>query len=222
MIRILHASPGTPAVDIYVNDELLVQDLSYEEITDFYSILPGEYNIKVFSAGETTNPALDVDLEIAGGDNLTIAAAGVLPQVCIIPVVQTRDCPPSQQALVRLVHLSPDAPLADITLPDVTVLFAEVEYREVTDYLPIKPGVYRLQVRPHGIDTVMLDVPDVMLKENQLYTIYVLGRLEGQPDLKGLLIGDPSPHCVKKSFPRLVPDVRPYHYNHLVIKVDYR
>ncbi|MGE5450067.1 MAG: DUF4397 domain-containing protein, partial [Methanomassiliicoccales archaeon] len=158
-VRMLHASPGTPAVDVYVNGDLAVQDLNYEEITDYLMVAPGEYNIKVFLAGETTNPAVDVDVVIPDDEITTVAAVGVLPNIGVLPVVQTEKCPSPQKALIRFIHLSPDAPKVDIIQADNTMLFSEVEYQEVTAYLPVMAGTYDLQVRPTGLDTVMLEIP---------------------------------------------------------------
>ncbi|MGE5454454.1 MAG: DUF4397 domain-containing protein [Methylocystaceae bacterium] len=220
-VRMLHASPGTPAVDVYVNGDLAVQDLNYEEITDYLMVAPGEYNIKVFLAGETTNPAVDVDVVIPDDEITTVAAVGVLPNISVLPVVQTEKCPPPQKALARFIHLSPDAPKVDITQADNTMLFSEAEYQEVTAYLPVMAGTYDLQVRPTGLDTVMLEIPGLQLKSEHLYSIYALGRLEGQPDLKAMVVPDSTALCVREVISR-EPDVKPYRWDRMQIKVHYR
>jgi len=224
VIRLLHASPDTPAVDIYVNGDLVTQDLSYEEITDYHTVVPGEHNVKVFLTGETTNPVVDVDLQVTGEEPTTIAVVGTMPQVSLLPVIQAMKCPDSQQALVRFVHLSPDAPLVDITLPDSTKLLTEVEYQEVSDYLPVKEGTYDFQVRPSGIDTVIFDIPGINFKSGQLYTVYALGRLEGQPDLKALVVSDTTAYCVRERevLPPPQPDVKPYNWHRMQIRFKYR
>lgn len=225
-IRILHASPGTPAVDIYVNGDLVVQDLGYGEITDYLEVEPTEYNVKVFPAGETTNPALDVDLIVPGGEITTVTAVGIYPEVQLLPIAQTVKCPLPDRALVRFIHLSPDAPAVDVVFPDGTQLFCGVEYQEVTDYLPAKAGVYELQVRPSGVDTVIITLPQVTLKADHIYSIYALGRLEGMPDLKAMVIEDTAAYCERETerevvAPR-VPDVKPYQKGKVQIKLEYR
>jgi len=63
-LRILHASPGTPNVDIYANAALIAANLSYRGFTEYLQLLPGRYNIKVFRAGTTAPVLLDTEVEL--------------------------------------------------------------------------------------------------------------------------------------------------------------
>lgn len=221
-IRILHASSETPSLDIFLNGELMVEKLGYEALTDYLSEEPGEYNIKVFAAGETTNPLVDIDLSIAEGELTTIAVTGVLPQVSLLPAVQTIECPVSGQALVRFIHLSPDAPPVDVTLSDNTSLFIGVEYREVSDYQKIEGGKHQVQVGRSGLENTVLQVPELIFTPDQVYSLYLIGRLEGQPDLKVIPVKDSTVYCVRETAHPLVPDVKPYQRRRVDIKVKYQ
>jgi len=195
----------------------------YVQITDYHSVVPGEYNVKVFLTGETTNPVVDIDLQVTEDEPTTIVTVGTMPQVSLLPVIQTLKGPTPGQAMVRFVHLSPDAPLVDITLLDGTTLFTKVEYQEMSDYLAVTEGTYDFQVHPSGIDTVILDIPEVNIKSGQLYTVYALGRLEGQPDLKALVVSDTTAFGVREVLPPpSLPDVKPYRWNRVQIRVNYR
>ncbi len=51
-VRILHASPDAPAVDIYINDNLISKELSYKSFTEYMPLISTVYNIKVFPTGK--------------------------------------------------------------------------------------------------------------------------------------------------------------------------
>lgn len=221
-IRVLNASPGSPPFDIYWGEELVVQELSYEELTDYREVVPGEYNVKVFVAGETINPVIDIDLSTTEGELTSIAVSGLLPGLGLLPAVQTIQCPVSEQALIRFVHLAPDAPRVDVNLPDKTSFFTEVEYQEVTEYQKVKGGTYQLHISPSGFENTVLNMPELVIKPGLVYSIYLLGRLEGQPDLKLIMVTDSTEHCRQTVLPPIVPDVRPYQWRRPDIKVRFR
>jgi len=88
---------------------------------------------------------------------------------------------------IRFAHLSPNAPNVDITLPDGTVLFGNVGYKEVTDYLLVYPGTYILQARPAGTYDVVLYIPNITLLPDRFYTVYAVGLAGEIPPLQVLI-----------------------------------
>ena len=64
-LRFLHASPGTQAIDIYTDGNLVIKDLAYNETSEYLVVGPGNIHIKVLPAGENTTPLLDTELNIA-------------------------------------------------------------------------------------------------------------------------------------------------------------
>lgn len=199
-VKILHASPGAPAVDIYIDDKISVEDLAFSEATEYLPLLAGTYNIKVYAAGTTDNPVINTNVELPGGTRLTVAAIGNLDDIRLLPIPE--DIKPStmQGAFIRVAHLSPDAPAVDVTLPNGTVVFQDVEFGEVTDYVNIPRGVYTLQIRPTGSSTVVMTISNVEIMPNFYYTFYVLGQLEGDPSLQVLATVNRTPGILTTNF----------------------
>ncbi len=59
MLRIVHASPNAPAVDVYAEGvaEPLVQNLAYTTTTPYLDLAPGVYNVQLRAAGASpTSP----------------------------------------------------------------------------------------------------------------------------------------------------------------------
>lgn len=186
-IRILHSSPGSPSVDIYINDNPTIRGLAYKGFTDYIPIPSGSYNIKVYPAGSKNTPIVNTGLFIPDGVIYTLAAIGTLPNVSLLPIEDTRRPMIPGKTLLRFAHLSPDAPNVDITLPDGTPLFKNIGYKQVASYIPVTPGRYRIQARVAGTDKVVLDVPNINLHPNRFYTVYAVGLTSKNPPLQVLI-----------------------------------
>ena len=193
-VRILHASPDAPAVDIYANNNIIAEGLSYKQLTNYLPIIPGNYQIQVYPAGNQTNAVIDTNVTIPQDSVFTIAAAGELSNISLMPFPEmfTPNMPMGMRntSYVRFVHLSPNAPAVDITLTDGTKLFENVSYTQFTDYIAVNPGAYTLQVRPAGSNQVVLTIPDVSLMPGAIYSIYAVGLIGDAPPLEAVIAAD--------------------------------
>lgn len=186
-VRILHASPNAPAVDVYANGNPIARNVTYREFTPYLAVQPGSYRVTVFPAGQTQNPVIDTNVNIPERSIITAAAIGTLPNIGLLAVPDTPGTVPQGKVRVRFVHLSPNTPNVDITLPNGTRLFRNVAYRGITGYTTIDPGVYTLQARPTGTENVALNVPNIRFKPNRFYTVYAVGLSGGRPPLQVLI-----------------------------------
>ena len=189
-IRVLHAVPDAPNVDVYADDQLIAKDLAFGKYTDYISVPEGNYEIAVYAAGTKSNPVLDHMMMIRPDTIHTIAAVGTLNTIGLLAIPDRMEGNEPGKSLVRFCHLSPNAPAVDITLPDGTILFGHVSFKQLTHYLAVNPMTYTLQVRPAGTSTVVLTVPNVNLKPGMVYTIYAIGLVGKEPGLSALLVTD--------------------------------
>ncbi len=79
-VRVLHASPDAPAVDVKVNDADALTDVAFGTISDYLPVDAGTYNIKVCAAG-TDTCVIDADLTFADGTRTTVAATNLLADI---------------------------------------------------------------------------------------------------------------------------------------------
>ncbi|MCY6484632.1 DUF4397 domain-containing protein [Clostridium aestuarii] len=186
-VRVFHASPDAPPVDIYANGKILVKNLKYKYFTEYLKIPAGNYNIKVFPAGKTTNPVIDTYLSIKPETIYTVAATGMLKDIKLLPFIDPILPMEDGKTYVRFGHLSPNTPRVDITLPDGTILFDDVGFEEITDYIPVAPKTYTIQAREAGTSNIALTIPNIKLKPNRFYTIYAVGLLGKKPPLQVLI-----------------------------------
>ena len=80
-------------------------------------------------------------------------------------------------AMLRVAHLSPDAPNVDVAVDGDTVL-EDVPFGAVSDYLTLAPDEYQITVTPTGGDEAVFDEP-VMLQSG-LQTAAAIGEVEGE------------------------------------------
>lgn len=189
-IRILHASPNAPAVDIYANHFLMAQNLNYRGFTPYFSVAPGRYRIQVYPAGTRVTPVIDAYLDVVPSGMYTIAAAGMLQNIQAIVIPDTASILPPNQSQLKFVHLSPNAPAVDITLPDGTVLFSNIRFGQISKNILVAPANYTLQARIAGTDQVVLTVPNALIRGNRYYTVYAVGLVDGNPPLQALIALD--------------------------------
>jgi hypothetical protein len=100
----------------------------------------------------------------------------------------------SGESRVRFVHASPNAPAVDIALAGGgAVLFNNIEFRGVGDYITLPAGTFDLEVRVAGTSNVVLDIPGVELAPNSVYTAWATGLVGGSPSLNAVITRDVIP-----------------------------
>jgi LPXTG-motif cell wall-anchored protein len=182
-VRVVHASPDAPAVDVWVNGNVAFSNAPFKGITDYAALDTGSYQVQVTPTGATEPVVIDATLDLAGGTDYTVVAVGQLANIEPLVLVDNNSAPAAGKAHVRFVHASPDAPAVDIAVTGGPVLFSNVPFKGVGDYLPVDAGTYDLEARVAGTQDVALSVPGVQLNEGTVYTIFAMGLAGGEPAL---------------------------------------
>ena len=192
-VRVVHASPDAPAVDVLVNDGIAFENAPFKGITDYASLESDTYNVKVVPTGATEPVVIEADLTLAEATDYTVVALNTLDNIEPLVLVDNNSQPAAGKAHVRFVHASPDAPAVDIAVADGgPVLFSNIAFKKVGDYLPVDAGTYDLEVRVAGTETVALEVPGLSLTEGTVYTVFAMGLAGGEPALTATPSSDAS------------------------------
>lgn len=190
-VRVWHASPDAPAVDVYVNGKAAFTALTFPNATDYAELPAGSYDIQVYpsSANGTGSPVIDVKGLKVEAKPYTVMAIGKLADIAPLVLEDNLAKPAAGFAHVRFVHASPDAPAVDITTTDGTKVFPNVAFGKASAWTPLAAASYDLQARAAGTDTVALEVPGVKLDDGAILTVAATGLLEGQPALAATVVG---------------------------------
>jgi hypothetical protein len=134
-IRAVHASPDTPAVDVYVDGQVVLEGLEFQQVSPYLSVPTGTYQLAVAPAGTSVDDAV-IDAELTlGKAYYSVAAIGELSDNTIEPLVSTIPVVggPARQglAVAQAVHAAPDAPPVDVT--------AVVENEQLNQQLQMLP-----------------------------------------------------------------------------------
>lgn len=196
-VRVFHASPNAPAVDVYINNNPVVRGLSFKGFSQYQRLQPGLYNIKIYPAGRTDTPVIDTNVNIPAKTIYTAAAIGELPNISLDLILEPLFQRVPGRAYVRFAHLSPNAPALDVVLPSGRKLFSNITYREVANYIPLAPGKYTFNLNLAGTNNRVLYVPNIRLLPNRIYTVYAVGLAGGTPPLQVVIPLDGSTYLTK-------------------------
>ncbi|MFK7961851.1 MAG: DUF4397 domain-containing protein [Phycisphaerales bacterium] len=185
-VRAIHLSPDAPVVDVRVDGGVAIPDLAFGNVSG-YAALPARLtNVQVVPAGAKAPAVIDADLELAPGLDYSVLAVDVLEQIAPLVLIDDNTVD-AAVGRVRFVHGSPNAPAVDVALAGGDVLFGNFEFTDQSDYLPIPPGTYDLEVRLAGTNTVVLPLPGIVVRPNTVVTAYAAGLVGGQPALQAIL-----------------------------------
>ena len=174
LVRVFHAAPQAPNVDVYVNDQMVFSNLAFGDFTRYVYLDEGEYNVSVYLAGQKDRPVINQMVDVPSQQIFTIAATGNLDNLGLLVIPDKVSKSPSQNySSVRVIHLSPNAPGVDI-LVDGDTLFEDISFGEGTDYVDLNPGTYNVNVVLNTDKSVVLPLK-VTLNPDKIYTIYIIG-----------------------------------------------
>jgi len=133
---------------------------------------------------------IDANLPLSARQDVSVVAVNVLAQIEALPLIDDNSSPLAGRAKVRFVHVSPNAPAVDVTLPDGTTLFDNIAFKQASNYLEVQAGTYTLQVRDETGTVVVLTLNDVQLGAGKVYSVFAVGLLNGTPALNALIAVD--------------------------------
>lgn len=195
-VRVVHASPDAPAVDVYLDGQRVLSGVEYKMASDYLPVPAGEHTVQVFAAGadpQTDSPVIDANVTLDAGIDYTVAAVGTLSEIKPLVLTDDNAAPAAGKAHVRVVHASPDAPAVDVAVQGGPVLFSDLAFGEAAGLAPVDAGTYDLEVRPAGTTDVALPLNGVQLQAGKIYTVMAVGLLNGSPGLEALtLVADPA------------------------------
>ena len=160
-VRVIHASPDAPNVDVYVDDAKAISDLAYTKAAGPADLNPGVRSLKVKAAG-TDATVIDVSPELEAR-RYSVYAVGKLASIEPLLLEDTRYAA-KNAAKVRVLHASPSAPKVDIYLSrpgsdidKIDPIKENVPFKTISDYFRIRPGKLQVRVTLADTKTVAID-----------------------------------------------------------------
>ncbi|MBX0303538.1 DUF4397 domain-containing protein [Haloarcula salinisoli] len=194
-VRVAHASPDAPNVDVFVDDEKVLADVPYTTVSGYLELPADTYEVTIAGASDAEDPddaetvvfQEDVTFE---GEDYTVAAIGELdPDVSdeefrVAIYEDSLGVLDEDTGRVRIVHASPDAPAVDVRVVDddgatVLTLAEDIEFGEAGENVEAEAGTYSVAVFPAGadedLDEAVFGPTDVEVRDGEVLTVFAMG-----------------------------------------------
>ena len=180
-LRVVHASPDAPNVDVYVDGDAVLEDVAFGTVSGYLELPSGTYQIEVTAAGDPDTSVFNQEVEVGEGD-YTALAIGELAEGSETPftveVLEDDNSPTNEgEARVRAVHASPDAPNVDITVESTgDALFENVSVGD-SGYVSVPEGEYTIEIRVAQDDNEgdIVTTFDLNAEAGNVYSAFAVG-----------------------------------------------
>ena len=177
-VTLYHGAPGLAEVDVYADaNKVPFNGFEFSDFSGYMPFFPGERDLKVTPynaanslADTTVNIKADslYSVFIAGGD---ASGLDLLVVEDIIPDEETG------KALIRVVHLSPDAPAIHLVEDgnNSTAVFEDIAFKEISDFKQIDAGKTTFEILSSADDESLSSVDNFDFVEGRVYTLIIRG-----------------------------------------------
>jgi uncharacterized protein DUF4397 len=186
LLRLVHLSPDTPAVDVYVDSVsdpaagaalLTLPGVGYGTISDYQDVPPGVYAVSMREAGAdpASPPVLSTTVEVTAGSARTVAGVGRFATLGLTVLEDDLTPPPSGSSRVRVIAAAAGAPTLDASVAGGGQLARALQFASTGAHATVPAGATTVQISTDGAPT---EVP-VDLAAGSVYTLLVLDRPGG-------------------------------------------
>lgn len=199
-VRIVHASPDAPAVDIYVNGGMVLENLPFREYSEYLSLPAGTYTVEIKVTGtNTVVKQLSVPVQ-ADKDYTAIAvgyAGGDQPGFDVMLLEDDNSAPEDGRIKIRVAHTAPGAPAVDVyvttpfeTLSGKQPVLTNVPFKAASGYLSVPIGMYQARVAVAGTNTIAIDSHRLVTWGGMIRTIIAVDNKGGGAPFDLILLPD--------------------------------
>ncbi len=202
-LQVVHNAPGTEAVDLYVGDSLVVDDLGFRQATSFLAVTAGLQTIDLVAASDLTNsnPLVSITDSLAENQFYWTMAFGTLGQNLDVAIVPVRsDTSGGDQTALIVAHGGLGADSVTVRILDEThehnavdTLAQDLGFGQFAAPAALAPGLFNIEVATNGmsIDVYRVEIPDGGASDSTALLLLTSGILGGDPAF-GLLTVDPE------------------------------
>ncbi len=183
-LRILHAATSAGEVDVLLDGARVYSSVPFGWVTHYAPLETGAHTLRVVPAGQAGPTLLErlVNVPVGLDRTLVIGGTGAVLESWGLP--DDNRLPTVGNARVRVAHAAPDAPEVDVALVGGATLASGVAYRQASAYAVAAAGTYDIVFRKAGTDDVLATIKDATFDPGSVYTLSLVGIVEGSPALK--------------------------------------
>ncbi len=176
-IRVIHASPDTPPVDVYVDGARVISALGFTKSSDYQTIAAGKHDFQLYQGGAipaTSDPVIQAKgMEIPAGAKLSLVGIGWLASIRTLVVDDRTPAPTPGKAKLRFVHVGPDVQPVDFATKGGAVLSANSQFGNAYPYQEVDTQRSEIEIRPAGTATGVVAV-GFAPESGKTYSVYLM------------------------------------------------
>ena len=174
-VSIYNAAPDAPELDVLVdNRQIFRQPLNYTDFTRYLNFYTGDRELKI-SSFNASSVLVDTTVNFQPDKAYSVFITDDVADLSAVVVEDNTDAPASGKALIRIVHLSPDAPAVDLVQEDGTSFFTNQPFKQASDFTEVDADTYDLMLNVAGSSDEVASIPDADFRAGGVYTIIVRG-----------------------------------------------
>lgn len=197
-VRLVNASTGYGALDLYSSDTLLAGDVPADSAGSYVSLGAGTYTFKLKRNGSSTT-VTSSERSVLESTAHTLLAYATGETLKTVFLTDSETAPSSGTAKLRVFNASGEAGTLDVyvtasdaTLADSSATASSLASERFSSYSEISAGSYRIRVTGYGDKSdLRLDLDAVTLASQQITTL-VLSTTPGGVLVNGLFIDQKS------------------------------
>jgi hypothetical protein len=180
-LRVLHAMPGGPSVDVYDGSVKVASSLGFKSISDYMEVKSGKSAFKVVGAGKTDPTVVTDSATLTKGKYYTLAISGK-QTASLMNINESSGTEMPDKARVRVVHLAPGAPAVLVTAPSekaksgyAKFISKPLEYSKSASKTA-KPMAVKLQIRTED-GKIIKETAELTLEAGKRYSAFAVGEV---------------------------------------------
>lgn len=178
LLSVTNASPTLATYNFYLNQTKANNSgaLAFGGNIPYLQLNPGIFSAKLTIESNTESLITkNLTLENNKAYSLFVVDKGAtLDYLFINDELKT---PSTDNALIRFINLSPDAPAFDVVTKDGVTIATDKAFKAASSFIEIPAKVYTFEIKDKATGALKTDVKDFDIKKGKIYTIISRGLL---------------------------------------------
>ena len=173
-VQVLHADPGLDQVEVRINNDEVLDEFTYGQLSDWIDFQPGGARVTITADRAGFNYAVfDAVYPAPAGNDYYLIVTDPL----VLGGVFDTNPIPDRGARVRIVHGSVALPAVTVTAKGETnALARQLPYAATSVYTVVPAGTYDIEVTLADSGEVALTAPGLVLEGNTTYDLVLMGQ----------------------------------------------
>lgn len=184
-VRFLNAATGYNPFRIAINNQTVVNNLEYAEISDYGRVSSGYQTVTV--SGQNGYIYISKQIQINTGTKTTIAIVNTASGLDLVPIADTACNTPPNFSCLRACNLSYNSGPLNLLLSNGYSIFRNIQFMEVTSFSRLLPGNYQFFVARNGRVLVSSDID---VRSNSIYTVFMFNWNNSPDAIRTMVVED--------------------------------